>query len=68
MPLAFTAWSLVHGIAKLAISGNLPFDRKATIAFTHSAAQTLFGGMGKKASNLASRPTPNRDPRKLPGL
>ena len=24
MPLAFTAWSLVHGISRLAISGNLP--------------------------------------------
>ncbi len=26
LPLAWTAWSLVHGIAKLAISGNLPLS------------------------------------------
>ncbi len=60
MPLALTAWSLVHGIAKLAIGGNLQLDRKATIAFTHKAAQTLFGGMAKKTATVAeSRPTPS---------
>ncbi len=60
MPLALTAWSLVHGIAKLSIGGNLQLDRKATIAFTHKAAQNLFGGMVKKpATKSASRPTPN---------
>jgi hypothetical protein len=58
MPLALTAWSLVHGIAKLSIGGNLQLDRKATIAFTHKAAQTLFGGMAKKpATYVAPRPT-----------
>jgi AcrR family transcriptional regulator len=56
MPLALTSWSLVHGIAKLAIGGNLHLDRKATIAFTHKAAQTLFSGMAKKtAPKTASR-------------
>ena len=59
MPLALTAWSLVHGIAKLGIGGNLQLDRKATIAFTHRAAQTLFGGMAKKITTVAeSRPAP----------
>ena len=42
MPLAWTAWSLVHGIAKLAISGNLPLDARETVAFTRGAAQALF--------------------------
>jgi AcrR family transcriptional regulator len=54
MALALTAWSLVHGIAKLAIGGNLQLDRKATIAFTHKAAQTLYGGMAKKTTRLPS--------------
>lgn len=34
MPLAWTAWSLVHGIAKLSISGNLPLSPRATIEFS----------------------------------
>ena len=45
LPLAWTAWSLVHGIAKLAISGNLPLSARSTIEFTHRASQTIFGGM-----------------------
>jgi AcrR family transcriptional regulator len=45
MPLAWTAWSLVHGIAKLAISGNLPLSRKATLEFTRRATQGLFEGI-----------------------
>jgi AcrR family transcriptional regulator len=44
LPLAWTAWSLVHGIAKLAISGNLPLSAKATIEFTRRATQSIFGG------------------------
>jgi hypothetical protein len=31
MPLAFLAWTMVHGIAKLAITGRLPFRWKAQI-------------------------------------
>ncbi len=42
LPLAWTAWSLVHGIAKLAISGNLPLDAASTLSFTHTAAQFVF--------------------------
>ncbi|MGO8934284.1 MAG: TetR/AcrR family transcriptional regulator [Terracidiphilus sp.] len=44
-PLAWTAWSLVHGIAKLAISGNLPLSSRSTIEFTRNASQTIFGGL-----------------------
>jgi AcrR family transcriptional regulator len=43
--LAWTAWSFVHGIAKLATSGNLPLTSRATIQFTRSASQILFDGM-----------------------
>lgn len=45
LPLAWTAWSLVHGIAKLAISGNLPLNARSTIEFTRSASQAIFSGM-----------------------
>lgn len=45
-PLAFTAWSMVHGIAKLAISGLLPFKSKdAVLDFTAQAARTVAQGM-----------------------
>ncbi len=45
LPLAWRAWSLVHGISKLAISRNLPLSARATIAFTRNAAQSMFGNM-----------------------
>ena len=50
MPLAWTAWSLVHGIAKLGISGNLPLGSRATIDFTRRAARGMFGNL-----NLSTR-------------
>lgn len=43
LPLAWTAWSLVHGIAKLAISGNLPLNARSTIEFTRNASKSVFG-------------------------
>lgn len=45
LPLAWVAWSLVHGIAKLAISGNLPLSTRSTIEFTRIASQAIFSGM-----------------------
>lgn len=45
MPLAWTAWSLVHGIAKLAIGGNLPLSRQRTLDFTMRAAESFIKGM-----------------------
>lgn len=44
-PLAWTAWSLVHGIAKLATGGNLPLAARATLTFTRGAAQALVNGL-----------------------
>lgn len=55
LPLAWTAWSLVHGIAKLAISGNLPLSARATIEFTRKASQALFWGISQNAS--ANKPS-----------
>jgi AcrR family transcriptional regulator len=48
--MAWTAWSLVHGIAKLAISGNLPLDAPATIEFTRRAAKSICQGMARRES------------------
>ena len=45
LPLAWIAWSLVHGIAKLATSGNLPLNARSTIEFTRSACRKIFDGM-----------------------
>ncbi len=44
LPIAWTAWSLVHGIAKLAISGNLPLNARSTIEFARRASEAIFGG------------------------
>lgn len=46
-PLAWTAWALVHGIAKLATGGNLPLTAEATLAFTRSAAQAVLNGLAQ---------------------
>lgn len=52
LPHAWTAWSLVHGIAKLAVSGNLPLSRRATLNFTRRATEVLSAGlMNRKASS-----------------
>jgi len=45
MPQALTAWSLVHGIAKLGVSGNLPMGRAATLEFTRRATEVLGRGL-----------------------
>jgi AcrR family transcriptional regulator len=47
LPQALTAWSLVHGIAKLAVSGNLPLSHAATLEFTRNATDALSRGMMK---------------------
>jgi AcrR family transcriptional regulator len=55
LPLAWMAWSLVHGIAKLAISGNLHLSARATIEFTRRACQTIVGGMKAGPSGFGIR-------------
>ena len=46
LPLAWTAWSLVHGIAKLATGGNLPLSARATTVFARGAAGAILRGLG----------------------
>jgi AcrR family transcriptional regulator len=44
---AIAAWSAVHGLAKLAIGGRLPFDARQTLRFTDYLTQALAHGMAK---------------------
>ncbi len=55
LPLAWTSWSLVHGIAKLAISGNLPLDAGSTIEFTRKAAKAFSHGRSMPQSSARKR-------------
>lgn len=55
LPLAWTAWSLVHGIAKLAISGNLPLDAVSTIEFIRKTAQAFSHGISFARSGVEKR-------------
>lgn len=41
-PQALLAWSIVHGVAKLAVSGHLPFDAKHVLCFTDYAVQSML--------------------------
>jgi len=45
LPLTWMAWSFVHGIAKLTISGNLPLNARSAVEFTRSATQAIISGM-----------------------
>lgn len=45
LPLAILAWSTVHGLAKLAIAGRLPFNQAQALDFTNVIATTLKHGL-----------------------
>jgi len=46
MPFALLAWSMVHGVAKLAISGRLPLAGSAAVLkFTDAATAALARGL-----------------------
>jgi len=47
LPLAWTAWSVVHGVAKLATGGNLPLNTRATVAFARKAAGAVLRGLAE---------------------
>jgi AcrR family transcriptional regulator len=52
-PFALMAWSLVHGVSKLAISGHLPFSSQAKVLeFTASLTSTLGLGMAEKLPKM----------------
>jgi AcrR family transcriptional regulator len=52
LPLAWMAWSFVHGIAKLAISGNLPLNARSTVEFTRNSSHTFFSGIKSYGSDI----------------
>jgi AcrR family transcriptional regulator len=45
-PLAFMAWSMVHGIAKLGASRQLPFQKEGILDFVDHASRVMTAGMG----------------------
>jgi AcrR family transcriptional regulator len=45
-PLAFMAWSMVHGIAKLGASRQLPFQKEGILDFVDDASRVMTAGMG----------------------
>ena len=52
-PLALLAWSMVHGVAKLALSGRLPFSKAARVLqFTDMATEALRLGMANMSSSI----------------
>ena len=51
-PKAWTAWALVHGIAKLAIGGNLPLSKRKTLDFTRQAAESILQGIDNSNSQF----------------
>ncbi len=46
-PPAFMAWSMVHGIAKLAASRRFPFHKDGVLDFADAASRVMTAGMGK---------------------
>ena len=48
--LAFMAWSMVHGIAKLASSSHLPFPKSSVLDFADTASRVLAAGMAREVS------------------
>jgi len=47
-PFALLAWSMVHGVAKLAIGGRLPFSGSADVlSFTDAATGALVRGLAR---------------------
>jgi len=47
---AVVAWSGVHGLAKLAIGGQLPFDAQQTLEFANYLTEVLAAGMANTTS------------------
>ena len=51
MPYALIAWSMVHGVAKLAINGRLPLEgTRAVLNFADTATNALWKGLGEALS------------------
>jgi len=53
-PIALRAWSVVHGVSKLAISGRLPFSSQAKLLeFTGSLTRMLTWGLAQEPPGVA---------------
>ncbi len=62
-PFAVAAWAAVHGLAKLAISGQLPFDTGQAIQFTNYLTLAMLHGMANLPHPLdeaLTKPVPAR--------
>jgi len=68
--LALLAWSLVHGIAKLASSGRLPSSKASDVlAFTDTATQAFLSGIVGMPAHSTPNPSlcpPSLCPKKPP--
>ena len=49
LPFALMAWSIVHGIAKLAVSGHLSSKKEDVLDFTSKATAALIRGLKLRA-------------------
>ncbi len=59
---ALMAWSAVHGVAKLAVSGHLPFcTQEQVLEFTASLTDTLASGMIQTAPKSDPSLPPRRE-------
>ena len=47
--VSFIMWSMVHGIAKLAISHQLPFRNADLLEFTDTVSRVLLSGLARKS-------------------
>ncbi len=54
-PLAVASWSAVHGLAKLAIGGQLPFNAKQTFEFADYLTRVMAHGMANTTSGGRQR-------------
>jgi|HubBroStandDraft_1064217.scaffolds.fasta_scaffold173935_2 AcrR family transcriptional regulator len=62
-PFAIVAWAAVHGLAKLAIAGRLPFDARETLRFTDYLTLALSQGMSNLPyAGAAAKPSAQLSP------
>lgn len=66
MAPALAAWSAVHGLAKLATSGHLPFDSNATLGFTSYLTAVISTGLAHVPPPAQRAFSPARSARKRP--
>jgi AcrR family transcriptional regulator len=61
--LALLSWSIVHGVAKLAISHHLPFGTSGVLVFTDDAKRAMLAGMANTSREHKKEvPSPQKSP------